>query len=405
MSSSAALPPSGGGRWRLRAALILAACFLVLLVGGGARFAVGLTFRPIVDEFDWARGELGLAVGLYMVVSAVATFLAGRLADRLSPRALLIGGMVLGGIGIALMSMIAQPWHALVFYGVVFAVGNGAASLVIIGVIVMRAWPGRAGIANAVAISGMSVGQLMMMAMLAPVMVQVGWRWVFIWIGVAHLVLLPLMFGLPGREKATPVGEAPREGLSLREAARTRPFWLLLAIYAICGLDDFLVTTHVVAFAQDHGIDAMFSGQLLALMGLTGLAGVIAAGLESDRVGPIRPTASAFIARIVVFGWISFDQSLLSITVFALVFGSTFLVTAPLTVVFVRENFGTRNLGALAGLITMVHQVFGGIGAYAGAAIFDATGGYEAAFVVLLISAVVALGLTLMLGRAQPRAP
>ena len=135
------------------------------------------------------------------------------------------------------------------------------------------------------------------------------------------------------------------------------------------------------------------------------LAGVIAAGLESDRVGPIRPTASAFVARILVFGWISFDQSLLSITVFALVFGSTFLVTAPLTVVFVRENFGTKNLGALAGLITMVHQVFGGVGAYAGAVIFDATGGYEAAFAVLLISAIVALGLTLMLSRAQPRAP
>jgi len=30
-------------------------------------------------------------------------------------------------------------------------------------------------------------------------------------------------------------------------------------------------------------------------------------------------------------------------------------------VVFVRENFGTKNLGALAGLITMVHQVFAGL--------------------------------------------
>jgi len=406
MTPAQALPPSGGGSpGRTRAALILAACFLVLLVGGGARFAIGLTFRPIVDELDWVRGDLGLAVGLYMVVSALATFAAGRLADRLSPRALLIGGTVLGGIGIALMSLIAQPWHALALYGVVFAIGNGAASLVIIGVIVMRAWPGRAGIANAVAISGMSVGQLLMMAMLAPVMVQVGWRWVFIWIGVAHLVLLPLMLGLPGREGAVRSGAAPREGLSLRTAARTRQFWLLLAIYAICGLDDFFVTTHVVAFALDNGLGAMFSGQLLALMGLTGLAGVIAAGLASDRLGPIWPTAAAFVARILVFGWISFDQSLLSITVFALVFGATFLVTAPLTVVFVRESFGTRNLGAIAGLITMVHQIFGGVGAYAGAAVFDATGGYLPAFLLLLISAVVALVLTLMLGRARPGAP
>jgi len=380
----------------MRAALALAACFLLMLIGGGARFAIGLTFKPMVDEFGWSRGELGLAVGLYMAVSAFATFMAGRMADRFSPRALLIGGTVIGGVGIAAMSLVTEPWHALVLYGVVFAIGNGAASLVIVGVIVTRVYPGRAGLANAIAISGMSVGQLVMIALLAAVMVQIGWRAVFVWIGIAHLALLPLLIGIPGQDGA---GSARRGELPLRDAARSRQFWLLIAIYAICGLDDFFVTTHVAAFAQDRGLSPLIAGNLLALMGLTGLAGVIASGLASDRLGPVWPTAAAFIARIVVFGWIAIDQSPLSIAVFALVFGATFLVTAPLTVVFVRENFGTRNLGALAGSITMTHQIFGGLGAYAGAAIFDATGGYDAAFVVMLASAVVALALTLMLTR------
>jgi predicted MFS family arabinose efflux permease len=382
----------------MRAALALAACFLVLFVGGGARFAIGLTFRPMVDEFDWARGDLGLAVGAYMLVSAVATFVAGRLADRLSPRVLLIGGTIIGGIGIGLMSLVAQPWHALVLYGVVFAIGNGIASLVIVGVIVMRIYPGRAGLANAVAISGMSVGQLVMIAVLASLLAQIGWRSVFVWIGIAHLLLLPLLVALPGASGTQRAGAA---SLSLGEAARTPRFWLLLAIYAICGLDDFFVTTHVAAFAQDRGLGILAAGNLLAFMGLTGLAGVIASGLASDRLGPVWPTAAAFAARIVVFGWIAVDQSPVSIAVFALVFGATFLVTAPLTVVFVRESFGTKNLGALAGLITMVHQIFGGVGAYAGAAIFDATGAYDAAFVLMLGSAVIALGLTLALRRTR----
>ena len=124
-----------------------------------------------------------------------------------------------------------------------------------------------------------------------------------------------------------------------------------------------------------------------------------ASGWASDRVGPLWPTAAAFAARVVVFGWIALDQSPVSVAVFALVFGATFLVTAPLTVVFVRESFGLKYLGALAGLITMTHQIFGGLGAYAGAAIYDATGGYEAAFLAMLVSAAVALGLTLMLRR------
>jgi predicted MFS family arabinose efflux permease len=382
-----------------RAALALAAGFLLLLVGGGARFAIGLTFKPMVDEFGWARGELGLAVGVYMLVSALATFITGRLADRFSPRALLIAGTIIGGAGIGAMSLVSQPWHALLLYGVVFAIGNGAASLVIVGVIVMRLYPGRAGLANAVAISGMSVGQLVMIAVLANVLVEIGWRSVFIWIGIAHLALLPLLVALPGQGGAQSASGTPGVSLSLREATRKRQFWLLLAIYAICGMDDFFVTTHVAAFAQDRGVGVLAAGNLLALMGLTGLAGVILSGLVSDRLGPVWPTAAAFAARVVVFGWIALDQSPLSVAVFALTFGATFLVTAPLTAVFVRESFGTRNLGALTGLITMVHQIFGGLGAYAGAAIFDATGGYDAAFVVMLMSAVVALALTLMLRR------
>src|SRR3954447_13591704 len=306
----------------MRAAFALAACFLVLFVGGGVRFAIGLTFRPMVDEFGWARGELGLAVGAYMLGSAIATFVAGRLADRLSPRALLIGGTMVAGLGIGLMSLVTQPWHALLLYGVVFAIGNGIASLVIVGVIVMRIYPGRAGLANAVAISGMSVGQLIMIAVLAGLLAQIGWGSGFVGIGIAHLARLPLLLALPGASRAPPTGAA---SLSLRDAARTPRFWLLLAIYAICGLDDFFVTTHVAAFAQDRGLGILAAGNLLAFMGLTGLAGVIASGLESDRLGPVWPTAAAFAARVVVFVWIALDQSPVSIAIFALVFGATFL--------------------------------------------------------------------------------
>jgi predicted MFS family arabinose efflux permease len=282
------------------------------------------------------------------------------------------------------------------FYGVVFAVGNGMASLTPVGVMVTRAFPGRAGSANSAVISGMCLGQLVMIAALAALLARIGWRSVFVWLGVAHLVLIPfLLMALPRRiESGGPV--AANGGLGVREAARTRAFWLLLAVYAICGFDDFFVATHVVAFAQDRGVDGMLAGNLLAFMGLTGLLGLLATGLVSDRAGPVWTSAFAFAARVAVFGLIAVDQSTVSIAVFALVFGATFMVTAPMTVLFVRDHFGMKHLGALTGLITMVHQIFGGIGAWGGALIFDATGSYDAAFVLAL--AVSALALTLTLG-------
>ena len=80
-------------------------------------------------------------------------------------------------------------------------------------------------------------------------------------------------------------------------------------------------------------------------------------------------------------------------------FGATFLVTAPLTVVFVSESFGARHLGALTGLITMVHQVCGGVGAYLGAAVFDHSGSYDVAFAIMGAVSLVAVVLTLILRR------
>jgi predicted MFS family arabinose efflux permease len=385
-------------------ALVIAVGFVVLFVSGGARFAVGLIFKPMVDELGWARGELGLAVALYLVVSAFATFIAGKLADRMDTRALLGAGTLLGGIGIGLMSLVSAPWQAMLLYGVVFALGNGAASLTTVGVIVTRSVPRRAGLANAAVISGTSVGQLVMIAAMAAVLVEIGWRAVFVWLAAAHLLLLPVLApALPGA-RAPEGASAQRAGLNLGAAARTPRFWLLAAMYAICGLDDFFVATHVVAFAQDRGVGALFAGNLLALMGLTALIGVLAAGALSDRTGPVLATAIAFGARVAVFGLMALDQSPLSIAIFALVFGATFLVTAPLTVLFVRDSFGTRHLGALTGIITMVHQIFGGIGAYAGALVFDYSGSYDAAFIALLVASAVGLVLALMLRAPKPRA-
>lgn len=380
---------------------MLAAGFLVLFIGGGARFAIGLTLKTVVEEFGWGRTELGVAVALFQIISAVCMYVAGSMADRTSPRLVLGGGLLIAGLGIGLMGLMAAPWHALVLYGVVFAVGNGAASLIPVSVMVTRGFPRHLGLANAVAMSGMSVGQLVVIAALAAVLVAVGWRSVFLWLGLAHLVLVPiLLVALPsGHEAGPPHGAGQAQNLAITEIVRTRQFRLLLGVYALCGFDDFFVTTHLVAFAQDRGLSPFIAGNLLALMGLAALLGVIGAGAWSDRAGPAAPAAASFATRIVVFLLVMIDQSPAMVTVFALVFGLSFLVTAPLTVPFVAESYGTKNLGALTGLITMVHHICGGLGAYLGAVLFDASGGYDRAFAVMMASSIIALGLTYCLNR------
>lgn len=384
---------SNRGAW-----LILATGFLILFIGGGARFAIGLTLKPMVDELQWTRSDLGVAVGVFQVVTAFAMFWSGRLADRASLRALLGWGLIICGASIGAMSLVTQPWHALVLFGFIYAFANGVISVSPVGVMVTRAFPDRAGFANGVASAGMSVGQLVIIAIMAAVLVAIGWRSVFVWLGLAHLLFLPLiLYAVPGKVETARQGPAPtREGMSLSEAMRTRQFWLLIVIYAICGLDDFFVATHVVAFAQDRGVNTFLAGNLLAFMGIAGLVGVIAAGSWGDRTGPVFGTAASFLARIACFLLVMVDQSPLSVAIFSLVFGITFLVTAPLTVLFIRDSFGLKNLGAIGGVIVMVHHICGGLGAWLGAAIFDREGEYTQAFTMMFVASIVALAATLI---------
>ena len=183
---------------------------------------------------------------------------------------------------------------------------------------------------------------------------------------------------------------------------RSRRFWILLAVYAICGFQDFFIATHIVAFALDEGIEPLLAGNVLAWMGLFGLAGVLAAGWLSDRYGPTLPTRICFAIRIGVFSAATLSRDPSVIVALALLFGLTFWITAPLTIVFTRAVFGSTMLGTVSGLITMVHHSAGGLGAYVGAAIFDASRSYDDAFRLMLALTALAFVLTLMLKRVPP---
>jgi MFS family permease len=89
-------------------------------------------------------------------------------------------------------------------------------------------------------------------------------------------------------------------------------------------------------------------------------------------------------------------QSTPAILAFGLLYGFTFLITAPLTVVFLSNIYGPNRLGTLTGTVSMIHQIMGGLGALAGGWIYDMTGAYDAAFVLMLALSLVATALTLV---------
>ena len=388
--------------------IILATGFAILFFNGGSRSALGLMLKPMGDDLEWSRSALSLGITAYMLVSALAMPFVGRLADRFDMRWVMGTGVVVGAVGVGLMSLIASPWQLFAVYGLVFALGNAGVSNPIVSVMIVRWFPDRRGVANSVAVSGNAIGQLVIVGLLAQSLVRFGWRVSYAALGLANLAILaPIAFAAVraapsqaarGKQPSSDNPATTEQAVDLRQVPlwTSGQLWLLGGIYAICGFQDFFVATHVVAFALDIGFGALIAGNLLALMGLMGLLGVLVSGFLADRIGPARPTLLCFAMRIGIFVLVILSQSKPAVMMFALLYGFTFLMTAPLTVIFSGNIFGSARLGRISGTISMIHQISGGIGALAGALAFDIWGSYDRAFLLMLTLSVVATAGTLL---------
>ena len=398
--------------------VILATGFTVLFFSSGSRFAFGLLLKPMSEDLELSRSALSLAATCFMIVGAVSMPFVGRLVDSFSVRRVVAIAVIIASAGIGLMGLAQTQWQVILLYGIIFAIGNGGSSVGPIGVMISRWFERGRGTATSAAMSGNAIGQLIIITALASSLALIGWRNAYIALGVVNLlIVVPLVIafarpnpetrpepasssrhsrenGNPEAHTAPPVPSTDTTALPSRTIFASRQLWLLLVVYAICGFQDFFVATHVVAFAQDKGMTAELSGTLYAFMGLFGLFGVMSAGLLADRFNSALPTALCFVGRIACFGLIIVSQSTVAIVIFALLYGFTFLITAPLTVTFAGSMFGAPRLGMMSGIINMTHHIAGGLGALVGGLVFDARGSYDAAFALMLALSVIAAALT-----------
>ena len=353
--------------------------------------------KPMSEDLGWSRGSLTVSVTSFMVISALAMPMYGRLIDRYSLRLILAISVVTAGFGLALVSFIREPWQFLICYGVVFAIGHAGFSISTVSVMISRWFPKRPGIANSIAISGNGVGQLVIVAIIASLLLSQDWRFSYVVLSITTIAfVLPLVVILvrsnPPRENRADSSEnsgsasdetfqfAPSTGQSII----SREYGLLVLLYAICGFQDFFIATHITSFASDNNVSSEVAGNLLASMGLAALVGVILSGVLSDRYGAKMPTTICFVVRFVIFSLIGVTLNPYTIVTVTLIYGFTFLMTAPLTVVFIRKIFGPLNMGTLMGGINMVHQVGGAVGAFAGGIIFDVTGSYQLIMLMMI---------------------
>ena len=92
----------------------------------GALFSLGVFLAPIQTTTGWSRTSISAVALLAWVTLGIGSFLWGVLSDRTGPRAVILVGGVLLGLGLVLASQVTALWQFTVVYGVLVGLAVGA---------------------------------------------------------------------------------------------------------------------------------------------------------------------------------------------------------------------------------------------------------------------------------------
>src|SRR5436309_5115685 len=163
-------------------------------------------------------------------------------------RVMLVGDLLIVG-GLLGLLFVRDLWQLYLLWGRPVGIGTGALGGVLGAAVAHRWFRTHRGVIIGAFGAATSAGQLLFVPAMAELTVTEGWRWA---IGIVLIactaMLVPVaifMRDRPEQVRAVPFGEAAvvtaaeraedRRSTSLRDAMRTRDFWLLAGSFFVCG--------------------------------------------------------------------------------------------------------------------------------------------------------------------------
>lgn len=384
--------------------VVVGAAFSVLFVAYGVQFSFGLFFTALVAEFGWSRASLSGVFSLYAGAYAFLGLIAGRLTDRWGPRTVVATGALLYGLGLALSGRIS--WLGGLYLTYLLAAAGMSTAYVPCNATVVKWFTARRGLAVGIAMAGASLGTFACPPLIALLLARTGWRTAYgilggvLFVLIAGLALLlvrePAARGLlpyGGVPDAVPRPEATGTGWGPGEALRHPSFWGLLGVYTATWIPVFLPLVHLAPLAQDLGLGPAVGAAALSALGIGAVAGRLAMGALSDRIGRRATLALALGLQALSFLTLALARSAPPLLGSAALFGYCYGAISSLMPAIVGDYYGPAHAGSLVGIIFGVAGPAGAVGPLLAGWIFDASGAYTWAFLISALTNLIALGL------------
>ena len=342
--------------WRLT----LAAAALMALVGGG-RAAFGLFVSPLNTASGIGLPALSFAVALGQLGIGLTQPLVGALVDRVGASRVVVTGAVLLAASTVLPTAWPLPWVVVLSLVASAVAGSAVGSNgLLIGEVNRGVPAARTGLAVGLVGAGASLGQLLLGPATQWAIDHRGWPWALAATGIAALLAMPLALPLRRRH----LRSAMRPVQPVADVLRDLRFWRVALSFGVCGFHVGFLGVHIPGVIERCGLPTTLAGGWIAVSGAANIAGSLGIGLALKRHDPARLLAAMYAVRALgIVALLALPATPAVLIGFAVVMGASFMATLPPTAQLVARHHGIQRLGALFGIVMLVHQMgsFGGI--------------------------------------------
>lgn len=370
---------------RLLPWLVASLGFLVLALAFSGRATLSLVMPALEQDMIWSRTFVSSAAALSLIVMAVLAPLTGIFVDRHGPRMALVAGTALIAFGAFAVALSGSKIVFILAYSGLTSLGFGIAALHVVSTAVAQLFTRNKGLAMGIATSGATAGQFLIVPLIAGVLVFAGWRWSFAAIGIACMVLVPILWRLlPSRRSLDPVSvrrDKARRSVAadMRYVLRKPAFHILFWSFFLCGYTTTgVIETHFLPYADHHGFGPIPSATAYGVLSAVNMGGMILAGWLADRMNRPLLLGSIYLLRGLSFLLlINIGADYSTLILFAVFFGIVDYSTVPVTASLVESHIGLHVMGLTMGLISAGHSVGGALGALFGGYLFERYGQYD----------------------------
>jgi MFS family permease len=395
--------------------------FLTALVTAGTVGAPGVFIVPLQREFGWTTVEISSALSIRFVLFGLMAPFAAALHNRFGLRNVTRSALLIVVSALVASLAMTKVWQLILLWGVVTGIGTGMTALVLGATVATRWFSARRGLVVGILTASVATGQLVFLPLLASLTELTGWRVALGlmcgMLGLAALAVSMVMRDRPSDVGLRPFGDAGTEPLpapppntapimaaalgALRDAAKTRVFWILFATFFICGASTSgLVQVHLIPMCLDFGIPQVLAASLLAAMGVFDFVGTIGSGWLSDRYDNRYLLFWYYGLRGLSLLFLPFTNfSFYGLSLFAMIYGLDWIATVPPTVRLTAQKFGPERANLVFGWIYAGHQLGAATAAFGAGLSRTALATYLPAFFTAGALCIIAALITLAIAR------